>query len=132
MLVSFTQKNTLSDSKTMRTIKLAQDNGYYIRMYYIGLGSVEESIERIANRHRKGGHTIPEEDVRRRYAERFDSLLDVMPLCNEIFFYDNENGFVEVGRYRSAEMMLRANDPAWLDELRVRYNERLNDISRDK
>ena len=54
-----------------------------------------------------------------------------MPLCNG-FFYNNENGFVEVGRYRSAEMMLRANDPAWLDELRVRYNERLNDISRDK
>ena len=25
------------------------------------------------------------EDVRRRYTERFDSLLDVMPLCNEIF-----------------------------------------------
>jgi len=55
-----------------------------------------------------------------------------MPLCNEIFFYDNENGFVEVGQYRSGEMMLRANAPAWLDELRVRYNERLNDISRDK
>lgn len=127
MLVSFTQKNTLSDSKTMRTIKLAQDNGYYIRMYYIGLGSVEESIECIVNRHRKGGHTIPE-----RYTERFDRLLDVMPLCNEIFFYDNENGFVEVGQYRSGEMMLRANAPAWLDELRVRYNERLNDISRDK
>lgn len=70
-------------------------------------------------------------DVRRRYTERFDRLLDV-PLCNEIFFYDNENGFVEVGQYRSGEMMLRANAPAWLDELRVRYNERLNDISRDK
>lgn len=53
-------------------------------------------------------------------------------LCDEIFFYDNENGFVEVGQYRSGEMMLRANAPAWLDELRVRYNERLNDISRDK
>ena len=82
----------------MRTIKLAQDNGYHICMYHIELGSVEESIERIANRHRKGDHTIPEEDVRRRYTERFDSLLDVMPLCNELFFYDNENGFVEVGR----------------------------------
>ena len=66
-------------------------------------------------------------DVRRRYTERFDRLLG-----NEIFFYDNENGFVEVGQYRSGEMMLRANAPAWLDELRVRYNERLNDISRDK
>lgn len=55
-----------------------------------------------------------------------------MPLCNEIFFYDNENGFVEVGRYRSGEMMLRANAPAWLDELCVRYDERLNNISRDK
>ena len=70
--------------------------------------------------------------MRRRYTERFDSLLDVMPLCNEIFFYDNENGFVEVGRYRSGEMILRANAPAWLVELRVRDNKRLNDISRDK
>lgn len=129
---SFTQETTLSGSKTMRTIKLAQGNGYYIRMYYIGLGSVEESIERIANRHRKGGHTIPEADVCRRYTERFDSLLDVMPLCNEIFFYDNENGFVEVGRYRCGEMILRANAPACLDELRARYDKRLNDTSRDK
>ena len=85
---SFTQKNTLSDSKTMRTIKQAQDNGYHIRMYYIGLGSVEESIERIANCHRKGGHTIPEEmcagDIRNvltacltlcRFAMRFFSMI---------------------------------------------------------
>lgn len=41
---SFTQETKLSCSKTMRTIKLAQDNGYYIRMYYIGLGSVEETL----------------------------------------------------------------------------------------
>lgn len=71
-------ENTLSDSKTMRTIKLAQDNGYYIRMYYIGLGSVEESIECIVNRHRKGGHTIPEEmcagDIR-------NVLTDCLTLC---------------------------------------------------
>ena len=97
MLVSFTQKNTLSDSKTMRTIKLAQDNGYYIRMYYIVLGSVEESIECIVNRHRKGGHTIPEEmcagDIRNvltdcltlcRFAMRFFSMIIRMVLWKSV------------------------------------------------
>lgn len=81
----------------MRTIKLAQDNGYYIRMYYIGLGSVEESIERIANRHRKGGHTIPEEicagDIRNvltacltlcRFAMRFFSMIMRMVLWKSV------------------------------------------------
>lgn len=94
---SFTQETTLSGSKTMRTIKLAQDNGYYIRMYYIGLGSVEESIERIANRHRKGGHTIPEEmcagDIRNvltacltlcRFAMRFFSMIMRMVLWKSV------------------------------------------------
>lgn len=94
---SFTQETTLSGSKTMRTIKLAHDNGYYIRMYYIGLGSVEESIERIANRHRKGGHTIPEEmcagDIRNvltacltlcRFAMRFFSMIMRMVLWKSV------------------------------------------------
>ena len=44
-------------------------------MYYIVLNTKYESIDRIANRVRKGGHNIPPDDVIRRFEGRFISLV---------------------------------------------------------
>lgn len=70
-------------------------------MFYVGLNSAEESVLRIANRVRKGGHDIPEEYVRLRYQNRIGSLKRVLPLCDEVVFYDNENGFVKVAEIKN-------------------------------
>ena len=61
--LSFTQETTLSGHRTVNTIKQAKKQGYNVTMYYIGLNSVEESLSRIANRVKKGGHNIPKEYV---------------------------------------------------------------------
>ena len=39
--ISFTQETTLSGARTERTIRRAKDLGYTIRLYYIGLDTVE-------------------------------------------------------------------------------------------
>lgn len=65
--ISFTQETTLSGVRTEKTIQRAKEAGYYIRLYYIGISSAEESIKRIENRVAKGGHDIPSEDVHRRF-----------------------------------------------------------------
>ena len=57
--ISFTQETTLSGVRTEHTIRKAKENGYQIRLYYVGLDTVEESLKRIENRVSKGGHTIP-------------------------------------------------------------------------
>ena len=54
--VSFTQETTLSGRRTAATAKEVIEKGYRIRLYYIGLDSAEESLLRIANRVRRGGH----------------------------------------------------------------------------
>ena len=69
--LNFTQETTLAGARTERTIRRAKELGYTIRLYYIGLDSLEESLSRIENRVRKGGHNIPQRDVGRRYAGRF-------------------------------------------------------------
>lgn len=118
---NFTQETTLSGGKTARTIAEARENGYFVRLYYVAVSSAEESISRIANRVRKGGHDIPEETVRRRFAKRFDDLLRVLPLVDEAVFFDNENGFVHVADYRGGKLTLAGNYlPGWLDELKER------------
>lgn len=117
--ISFTQETTLSGARTERTIRRAKDLGYTIRLYYIGLDTVEESLGRIQNRVAKGGHNIPGEDVERRFSTRFADVLRVLPYCDEARFFDNDNGFVEVAEYRNGELFPRVADPPrWLRELR--------------
>lgn len=117
--VNFTQETTLSGVRTLKTIKRARELDYFIRLYYIGVNSSDESISRIANRVRKGGHDIPSKDVERRFNKRFEDLSKVLPYCNEVRFFDNENGFAEIAEYRNGSLSLRSpNVPEWLDSLK--------------
>ena len=98
--VNFTQETTLSGVRTVKTIQRARDLGYFIRLYYVGVSSAEESI------------------VERRYIKRFNDLAKVLPYCNEVRFFDNENGFVEKAEYRNGQLIFKGgNTPDWLFEL---------------
>lgn len=116
--VNFTQETTLSGVRTLKTVQTAREKGYRIDLYYVAVNSADESLRRIENRVRKGGHDIPAEDVKRRYQSRFSDLLKVLPYCDTAQFYDNENGFQFVAEYRNGEI-LPVGDyrPEWLAEL---------------
>ena len=119
--ISFTQETTLSGARTERTIRRAKERGYTIRLYYIGLDTMEESLGRIRNRVAKGGHDIPKADVERRFQSRFADVLRILPYCDEARFFDNDNGFVEVAEYRNGELIPRVSTPPrWLLELMER------------
>lgn len=118
--ISFTQETTLSGHRTLRMIRKAKAAGYRVRLFYVGISSVEEALARIRNRVAKGGHDIPEADVRRRFDERFDALLAVLDYVDEAVLYDNENGFRVVAEYRNGELLPIGPSPAWLGELMVR------------
>ena len=118
--VSFTQETTLSGRKTEATAKQVKELGYHVRLFYVGLDTAAESLARIQNRVRRGGHDIPENDVERRFAGRWEAVAKVLPYCDEAEFYDNDNGFVKVAEYRNGELrpvgQLR---PKWLEELQA-------------
>ncbi len=119
--VSFTQESTLSGYSIKSRIKKAKELGYYIRMFYVGLNSAEESIIRIQNRVMKGKHSIPAEDVLRRFEKRWQSLSVILPYCDEAEFYDNDNGFIKVADFKKG--VLQTNEqyiPLWLSEL-IKY-----------
>ncbi len=122
--VNFTQETTLSGLRTVKTIRRARELDYFIRLYYIGVDSAEESISRIANRVRKGGHDIPTELVCRRFGKRFADLAAVLPYCNEVRLFDNENGFTETAEYRNGSLMIKTDRiPKWLNDLKTYLNE---------
>ncbi len=121
--ICFTQETTLSGHKTLDTIKKAIELGYNIRLYYVAVNTLEESIKRIENRVAKGGHNINTDDVERRFNKRFDDLLKILPFCNEATFYDNDNGFVTIAKYQNGEIYkIGSYAPLW-------YNEFISDVN---
>lgn len=115
--VSFTQETTLSGHRPKAAVQRARESGYYIRLYYIGLDTAEESKRRIANRVARGGHNINAEDVDRRFLGRWEALRSILPFCDEAAFYDNDNGFIEVAAYRNGELILEGDRrPRWILE----------------
>lgn len=116
--VCFTQETTLSGRKTEVTASQAREYGYFVRLYYIGLDTPEECLARIENRVKRGGHDIGEDDVRRRFAGRWDAVAKILPYCDEARFFDNDNGFIEVAEYRNGELILKGDKrPMWVSEL---------------
>lgn len=116
--VNLTQETTLSGGYPKRLAKQAKEAGYHVRLYYVGLDSLQDSLQRIQNRVLKGGHDIPQHDVERRFAHRFEDVRKVLPYCDEAKFFDNDNGFVLVAEYRNGEILPLGNRrPAWLRRL---------------
>lgn len=119
--ITFTQETTLFGNRIVKEMQLAKELGFKISMFYVGLESLGESLTRITNRVQKGGHGIPEEHVIRRYEKRITDFQKCVPYCDEIVFYDNQNGFVKVAEYKKETGFHYTNEhrPKWLQSLKA-------------
>jgi predicted ABC-type ATPase len=64
---SFIVETTLSGRYFIDIITKLKKTGYRIEIIYIFIESINEAIRRIDIRVKKGGHSVPEEDIRRRF-----------------------------------------------------------------
>ena len=60
-------ESTLSGQSMRRLIREAKDRGYLITIVYVFLETVDHCVGRVLERVQKGGHDVPENDIRRRY-----------------------------------------------------------------
>jgi len=65
---SFAFETTLSGMTYLRRIQEWKSLGYHISLFFLTLPSADMAIGRVAERVKQGGHHIPEEVIRRRYA----------------------------------------------------------------
>lgn len=116
--VSFTLETTLSGEHPKSLCRKTKAAGYHIRLYYVGLNTPEESIQRIQNRAARGGRSTPEKVVEAGFSHRFEDILKVLPYCDEAKFFDNDNGFVLVAVYRNGQILpVGEARPVWLTQL---------------
>lgn len=82
-------ETTLGGNTIPQTIKRAALSGIKVRVWYVGLVSIDLHLKRIAARVAAGGHAIPPEKVRQRYGDSLRNLVALMPLLSELRVFDN-------------------------------------------
>ena len=67
----------------VKFIERAHAKGYFVTLLYFWLPTPEQAIERVATRVSEGGHNIPSDVIRRRYANGIRNLVTLYtPICN--------------------------------------------------
>ncbi|ARQ60505.1 MULTISPECIES: zeta toxin family protein [Rhizobium] len=86
---SFIFETTLSSQHSIRLMQEAKAAGFTVGLYYVALDSVETNVERVKQRVLKGGHDIPEENIRRRHKGSFENLTEALRIADEVLLIDN-------------------------------------------
>lgn len=83
-------ETTASGTNYIKHLKEAQEVGYTIYLLFLWLPGPDLAIERVAHRVRQGGHSIPEDVIRRRYYTGLKNLLThYLPIANQALILDN-------------------------------------------
>ena len=82
-------ETTLGGNTIVGLLEEACHAGIAVRVWYVGLLSVDLHLARVAARVARGGHDIPEEDIRRRYVQSRVNLIRLLPRLAELMVYDN-------------------------------------------
>ena len=88
---SFAFETTLSGLTYAQMIPAWRSSGYLVKLIFLSLQNVEIALERVANRVIQGGHNVPEEIIRRRFAHGFKNFGRYKLLVDSWQLYDNSN-----------------------------------------
>jgi predicted ABC-type ATPase len=87
--LDFAFESTLGATTIPALLAIAASRGIEVRVWYVGLTSPELHIARVRGRVAKGGHDIPEVDIRRRWVTGRLNVIRLLSMLTELRVYDN-------------------------------------------
>ncbi|PJG82220.1 zeta toxin family protein [Caviibacterium pharyngocola] len=121
--IPFSMESTLSGSSILQRIKKAKENGFYVRLNYVGVDGVSINIKRVKARVANGGHFIDEATIRNRYDISLQNLIKILPLCDEVFIYDNSEERPNLVFHIEGDNFMQWLDklPEWCERLKINF-----------
>lgn len=87
---SFAFETTLSGHNYARLIPRWRVAGYHVKLIFLSLPSADLAVARVATRVAQGGHSVPENVVRRRFESGLRHFHEIYkPLISSWVLYDN-------------------------------------------
>ena len=88
----FCIETTLATRSLLKTVRMAQDQGYFVTVVYLWLNDPEIAVRRVAARVEAGGHDVAPDVIRRRYYTGLEYFFDLYsPVCDKWMLVDNSD-----------------------------------------
>ena len=111
---NFCLETTLSGRTYRRHFAQARAAGYHVRLDFLLLPDVDDSIRRVADRVEQGGHNVPIEDLRRRFRVGVQNLFNLYrPVLDAWSLYDNGQHTPVLLAYGTQAEVTKVNEPAF-------------------
>jgi len=121
---SFSFETVLSDPNQDKVgfMEEARRRGYLVVLMGVGLESIEKSKARVAIRHAKGGHDVPEEKIESRYERVLVNFAHGARAASLAIFFDNSEDRSEdnldtywgIAFFENGELVVKdESPPAW-------------------
>ena len=102
---NFAFETTLASRTFAGWIKKLKEQGYQFHLVFLWLKDIELAISRVVDRVRMGGHSVPEETIRRRYGAGLRNFFNLYrPIADSWQIYDNSDAD------RLASIAMKAQD----------------------
>jgi len=113
--VDFAFETTLAAKHYVQVIAKAKTFNYEITLLYFWLNSPELAKQRVASRVKKGGHSIPDEIIERRYYRGIGNFFNLyISVADNWMIIDNRDAVPDVVAYKlNAEQEVILNSDIW-------------------
>ncbi|ALE93762.1 ATPase [Arthrobacter alpinus] len=109
---SFITETVFSHPSKVDLVHEAVSRGYLVHLHVMLL-PVDATVNRVAERVQDGGHDVPEQKIRDRYARLWDLIVSARSVADRTDFFDNSTAktpFRHVAEYQHGQLV---GDPAW-------------------
>lgn len=106
----FTFETVLSTVRNLNLLRRAKDSGYFVRGIYVLTAHPDINVIRVRARAALGGHGVPEDKIRTRYAKALRLIPQFIALCDVAHLYDNTEEPFRIFKKRKNSCFRWAND----------------------
>jgi predicted ABC-type ATPase len=112
---SFISETVFSHPSKIDLVSDAGEAGYLVHLHVIMI-PVELAAQRVTERVRRGGHTVPEEKIRNRYERLWDHVAAAIRIADVAEVFDNSSArtpFRRCASFAHGQLIGSADWPAW-------------------
>jgi predicted ABC-type ATPase len=119
---SFAFETTLSGRSYATWISGLQSTGYQFHLVFLWLPYDDLAVQRVKDRVRKGGHSIPEDAIRRRYQLGLENFFQIYsPIAKSWRMYDNSTRKPRLVALGSGLTIMEVYDPNLWKEIYEKF-----------
>jgi predicted ABC-type ATPase len=97
---NFAFETTCAGHHHIKTLQDCKSSGYSLNFIFLWLPNSDLAVQRVALRVKQGGHSIPEETIRRRYTTGLKNMVKTyLPMADKALIIDNSGKFLTDSGY---------------------------------